>query len=162
MPGRAFAGGRVHSVYPFVMLLIVQLILQVLLEFLRSSVDGSSGGGGGGGGDDSGDGDGAPAHFGSASKPLDGYSVATCVAVLSDGPIGPRLRMCFEAFDEDSAGVLQPPQLVRLLQARERDSAIPPRSPAQIARRVSRRIPRRMSRRLSTGRISSSLQVSPR
>ena len=161
MPGRAFARGRVHSVYPFVMLLIVQLILQVLLEFLRSSVDGSSGGGGGGGGDDSGDGDGAPAHF-SESKPLDGYSVATCVAVLSDGPIGPRLRMCFEAFDEDSAGVLQPPQLVRLLQARERDSAIPPRSPAQIARRVSRRIPRRMSRRLSTGRISSSLQVSPR
>ena len=41
---------------------------------------------------------------GGQRQPINGVHIAVGVAVLCDGPIDERMRLCFEAFDEGAKG----------------------------------------------------------
>ena len=50
-------------------------------------------------------------------QPINGVHIAVGVAVLCDGPIDERMRLCFEAFDEGAKGALEPAELNAMLLA---------------------------------------------
>ena len=66
-------------------------------------------------------------------QPINGVHIAVGVAVLCDGPIDERMRLCFEAFDEGAKGALDPAELNAMLLAIYRTYYRAPPSPEEVA-----------------------------
>ena len=47
---------------------------------------------------------------------IPGAQLVACVAVLCDGPLDQKLKLCFEAFDTDGLGNISRAALIELLQ----------------------------------------------
>ena len=70
---------------------------------------------------------------GGLRQPINGVQVAVGVAVLCDGPIDERMRLCFEAFDEGAKGALEPAELNAMLLAIYRTYYREPPSAEEVA-----------------------------
>ena len=64
---------------------------------------------------------------------LNGAQVAVSVAVLCDGLVEERMRMCFDAFDEGAKGALEPAELIAMLRAIYRTYYRTPPSAEEVA-----------------------------
>ena len=70
---------------------------------------------------------------GGQRQPINGVHIAVGVAVLCDGPIDERMRLCFEAFDEGAKGALEPAELNAMLLAIYRTYYRAPPSTEEVA-----------------------------